>query len=84
LEYYRDGIEAIIKIEENVDNKLLTAFIEKQLERSSLGKSIEKEFAGKIANIVIEKNQEGDPEFKPEGLIVGSFLYGGEANEHRA
>ena len=82
LEYFRDGIEAIIKSEENKDNKLLVAFIKKQLERSSIGKGDREEFSKKIADIIIETDQNNKPEFKPEGLIVGAFLFGGKTNEN--
>lgn len=82
LEYFRDGIETIIKSEENIDNKLLAKFIRKQLERSSLGSSIEEEFAGKIADIVIDTDENNSPQFRPEGLIVGSFLFGGKTHEN--
>jgi CRISPR-associated protein Cmr2 len=81
LEYFREGIEAIIKSEKNKENVLLSMFIQKQLERSSLGKSIKNEFAQKIADVIIEKEKNQKPRFKPEGLIVGSFLFGGETHE---
>ena len=91
LEHFRDGMEAVIRhgqsqnhgqnqnYEQNQDNHLLCKLIEMQLDRSSLGKSVDKQnFAEKIADIVIEKHENKEPEFKPEGLIISSFLKGGE------
>ena len=78
MEQFRDGIEAVIKSDDNQNNKLLVSFIEKQLERSSLGKGVDKQqFARQIADVVVEKQDDQSLEFKPEGLIVGSFLRGG-------
>ena len=36
-------------------------------------------FAEKMVNLVVCKNSEGKPEYKPEGLIVAAFMSkGGE------
>ena len=73
MEQLRDGIEAILK-QDNY-NGLLQSFILKQLERSGVGVDTDKEhFAGMMADIVVATNAEGKPEYKPEGLIVASFL----------
>jgi len=78
LEKYRVGIEAILKKEKKEAEELLIKFIKKQLERSSLSDGMEDEFAKKITDIVkVPKNNKED-EFIPEGLIVASFICGGD------
>ena len=77
LEQFRTGIEAILKKDDY--RNLLTNFIKKQLDRSMLatGKSSKEnlnEFAEKIVDIIIVRNQENEPVFKPEGLIVAGFI----------
>jgi len=77
LEQFRTGIEAILKKDDY--KNLLTNFIKKQLDRSMLaaGKNNKeelKEFAEKIVDIVVIKNQDNKCAFKPEGLIIAGFI----------
>lgn len=79
LEQYRVGVEALLKKEEQTgENSLVKKFIQKQLERSSLSDGMEDEFAEKITGIVT-KREEKRVEFIPEGLIVASFICGGDS-----
>lgn len=78
LEQYRVGIEALLKKEKTCGEKdLVMKFIKKQLERSSLSDGMEDEFAEKITDIVTVKSDKG-VKFVPEGLIVASFICGGD------
>jgi len=77
LEKFRVGVEAVLNREGDGDD-LLIAFVKRQLERSSLSQGMEDEFARKISEIIKVKNSDNGFDFVPEGLIVGSFLYGGE------
>ena len=77
LEQFRTGIEAILKKDDY--KNLLTNFIKKQLDRSMLdaGKNSKEElneFAEKIVDIVVVKNQDNKRTFEPEGLIVAGFI----------
>ncbi len=78
MEQLRDGIEAILK--KDKWKEMLESLIIRQLERSSVGDKKHKEdFAKKMVDLVICKNSEGKPEYKPEGLIVAAFMAkGGE------
>ena len=79
LEQYRVGIEALLKKEiQSGEKNLVMKFIKKQLERSSLSDGMEDEFAEKITDIVTKRGDKG-VEFIPEGLIVASFISGGES-----
>jgi CRISPR-associated protein Cmr2 len=77
LEQFRTGIEAILK-KDNYE-KLLTSFIKKQLDRSMLAagknnKEEVEEFAQKMVDIVVVKNQDNERAFTPESLIVAGFI----------
>lgn len=77
LEQFRTGIKAILKKDDY--KNLLTNLIKKQLDRSMLaaGKNSKeelKEFAEKMVDIVVVKNQDNKRAFEPEGLIVAGFI----------
>jgi CRISPR-associated protein Cmr2 len=75
LELMRPGIKAIMRQKERAPD-IIVAFIAAQLERSDVGCDDPKEIApaaGDIARVII-----GDSgEFDPEGLIIASFIAGG-------
>lgn len=84
LEQLRVGVEALLKHDKW--KSMLEALILKQLDRSSVGdKEHQKIFASRVAEISVVKNSEEKYEFKPEGLIVASFMAdkeeGGEDHE---
>lgn len=76
LEKFRDGIEAILKTE---NDEILQKFLEKQLSRSEKGSELDTSNIAKIMKeiCVYEKiNEKGEKEkiFDPERLIVAAFL----------
>jgi CRISPR-associated protein Cmr2 len=81
LEQLRDGVTAILKHPNKVE--MLQKLIFKQLDRSSVGDDKHKQdFAKKIVDLVVKENLEGNPEYKPEGLIVAAFMAkGGDGDE---
>jgi CRISPR-associated protein Cmr2 len=73
LEGLRPGIEAITK-KEGRTSGMIERFILAQLERSETGGGKPVETARDIANVIIGDNGQ----FSPEGLIIASFIAGGE------
>lgn len=80
LAEFRDGIKAMLQQENYIE--MLEKFICKQLDRSSVGdKETQEKFAKKMVEIVVEKNKDDKPEYKPEGLIVAAFMAKGGEND---
>jgi hypothetical protein len=77
LEQFRTGVEAILTHENYEEN--LADFILHQLGRSGVqSKNTKPEIIAKnIAKLIVDKNLE-NPQFKPESLIVSSFILGGD------
>jgi len=75
LEKFKPGIEAILKQEDYSKNKLLSKFLEKQLEKSKVPKEKRKELSELIETIIVKKSDKKKI-FNPEGLIIIAFLAG--------
>jgi len=74
LEQFRDGVEAIL--EEKNHKELFMKFVSKQLERSGIKmpKGKEMDLAAGITEIIIAPDENSNPVFRPEGLIVAAFI----------
>jgi len=74
LELFRDGIDAMLQKENSKD--LLSKLIARQLERSGIKppKGKDTALSGKIADIAMDRDENGKPDFRPEGLIVAAFI----------
>ncbi len=75
LEQFRIGVEAILTHENYEEN--LTDFILHQLGRSGVQSKNPEIIAKNIAELIIDKNSD-NIQFKPESLIISSFISGGE------
>lgn len=80
LEQLRLGVEALLTKKNWKEQNMLQKLIGMQLDRSSVGEKIRKDaFAEIITDLVVVKGKDGNPQFKPEGLIVAAFMAkGGE------
>lgn len=75
LEKLRPGVQSILNHNSPEKKIMFQKIVAMQLDKSSVGKQSDKEvLAEKIANIVIYEDQDGNMEYKPEGLIVAAFL----------
>ena len=75
---FRDGVDAILKKDNH--KEMMAKFVEKQLDQSGIKppKGRGAQVARQIVDIVISQDEQGNPVFIPEGLIVAGFIAGAE------